>query len=362
MASLRDVLSDAARRPGNEVVAQSRSRCGLDLAGVDRNFIFNMDLDGVISALLLREHLKWTPIGVCACNGGRSDAVWVHQSAQAIPAGTTFVDMWVVPPSYPCIDQHVVAVDPGHWNRLAATEGKLNPNLLWPCIASSADHGRYRKYALKYPFGVAHFIIAALEAIGKLKELPTNRLGPRCDSWDLLLRADDAQRSTAKEKYRSNAIGWWEYLEQLGGCHIAFLANRCVERDLKAANRTQAAVEGWIKSKAPSLKWLTKDGGFSRHYRAHGYCESMDDLCAAIGDAIGIDGRGLIPKDVSMTQLVGSKGPPDSLGYVAYTLEDEALFSYAVTGMSCCGFSSSALPASTGFGRQPSVRTPHPGC
>jgi hypothetical protein len=342
MATLQEIANEATWAAGTDVLEDTKNRVGAVLTR-GRRFVFNIDLDGVLSALLLQHYLDWRPAGVCACGGRPNDSVWLHEDTAVLPEDLTFVDMWVAPSSITVIDQHVVAISPEHADQLRALPNKLNPNLLWPCIAASKPPTRYREYKWKYPFGVVHFIIAALESAGVEIEIENRPLNEQISVFDLMLRADDAQRSTAR-KYRSNAIGWWVYLSELGGKTTKALADYCVSISDSDSEVRQAAVEEWISAAGAHIRWLSKDGNFSRHFRDSGWDEPSRQIVRQMADALGLDtvcpAHGLL----SRVGLAGNRGPSFNATYVQTELNEPRLFSYAITALYGPG-------AATGFSR-----------
>lgn len=345
MATLQEVASEAEWTAEVDVLRYTKQRVGTVLTR-SRSFVFNIDLDGVLSALLLKHYLDWTPAGVCACGGRPSDSVWLHQETDVLPSDLTFIDMWVVPERFSVIDQHVVAVSPEHADELRSLPNKLNPNLLWPCIAVRVPPTRYREYKWKYPFGVVHFILAALESIGTQVTLENRDINGSINTFDLLLRADDAQRSTAR-KYRSNAIGWWVYLSKFGGKATSALADYCVSLSEAESIARQAAVEEWIGAAGRDIRWLSPDGNFSRHFRDRGWDEPSRRFMSAFADAFGLP-TVCPPHDrLARISLSGSRGPSFNPTYVQTELREPQLFSYAITALygpsATSGFSRSHL-------------------
>ena len=302
----------------------------------ERNFIFNTDLDGIISAALLVRWLNWTPVGICHCGGSDNDGVWLSPGVSLENDPPVFIDMWVAPSRFDLVDQHIVALDKEHAAAIAKYPRKSNPNLYWRRYASKDSSDGQAEYKWKYPFGVVHFIIAALESHDIKVSLPLSDISDGINSFDLLLRADDAAKSTAA-KYRSNCLGWWLYLHSMGGEATAAVADYAVGLDASVVIEKQRMVEDWIRGAGAGVKWISKDGNFSRHFRnnEHVFDSSIRNLVASICSAVlGEDGIEVLPEgQLSFTHTPGGRDAAYKHEIVRPIIECEDLFSYAFTYM-----------------------------
>ena len=326
---LSEMIRAGARwRPGPDVIDRTREAC-LGIRELPRQFVFNADLDGVLSAHLLDGSLGWTAVGASACSGVQGDCLWLA----AGPLGTevVFVDLWVAPPEYAVIDQHIVAVDRAHADRLRGQRSKINPNLLWVRTAETDLADQEWHYKWKYPFGVVHFLIAALESIGESVRIPDAQLHGSASVIDLVLRADDAARSTAG-RYRSNALGWWDYLCSVGGATTRVLAERACFATEAEAMRRQADVERWIGTcgHRHAIRSIGGDAGLSKHLSTVGWSGGVDDAIETIGIACGFSR--LAPHDRWIARsLRGERSDSSKPRVMLEALARPDLFSYAVT-------------------------------
>ena len=72
-------------------------------------------------------------------------------------------------------------------------------------------------YYNKYPFGTVHYLIAILESEGIRVDLDFMKQVGSIKFMDLLLRADDAMKTTVDSNYMANASAWWNWLVQKSG-------------------------------------------------------------------------------------------------------------------------------------------------
>jgi hypothetical protein len=111
----------------------------------DRNMIIGSDIDAIISASFLHEHLNWEPVGFYTDfeNLYTKSSISTKDATDAV-----WVDLDIYHPDIPSIGHHILNFRlsddiPGH------TES-LNPNLL-----RGMYHGNFRQ---KYPLGTIHFL------------------------------------------------------------------------------------------------------------------------------------------------------------------------------------------------------------
>lgn len=314
-------------------------------------FLFNPDLDGILAAELLRRGLEWQPIGLCACTGRRSDRLWILRDLTDVPTDAAFVDMFVAEPGRLVVDQHIVSLDADHARLLATRPEKLNPNLLWTRTSEAKPHAGEREYKWKYPFGVAHFIIALLECAGVSVSIDNASVTSHFTTFDLLLRADDAGRTTAAN-YRPNALSWWHYLCELGGETTLALADYATSLGETECRDRQESVEAWFKQLTPSVPWVGKDANFARHLRdSNAFTEAVEVLLDSICTAVWRQPFHWRKPDLHCIELVGERGPAFNAEYCRLHLESGDLFSYAFTSVY-------SMSAASGFSttKRPSVR------
>lgn len=323
-------------------IADTRAAC-LRIRDFPRRFVFNADLDGVLSAHLLKKHLGWEPVGASACSGLPTDSLWLPSGS--LGTDVVFVDLWVAPPDFAVIDQHIVAIDCPHAQSLRSHRMKVNPNLLWVRTSETSATDAEHHYKWKYPFGVVHFLIAALESLGEPIRIADEPLHGSATALDLVLRADDAARSTAG-RYRENALGWWEYLCAFGGGVTAALAERaCCMRESEALRR-QIDVEHWIRSCAHrhSILKIGADAGLSQHLLAAGWSSGADAVVSGIGEVCGFTRMATHDRWIRRS-LRGTRSDASNPTSMRAALSNPDLFSYAVTARfgtkSATGFSCS---------------------
>lgn len=312
-----------------------------DLLKPGQDCIINTDIDGILTALILQEVLGWIVVGLC----DSKDTVWIAADGKADPAKAVFLDIFVARPSIRCIDQHIVAQDAAHAVRLAAIPTKLNPNLHRIRYASR-DGKDPRSYAWKYPFGSVHFIIACLEALGHKVPLPPPAAVARgVDPLDLILRADDAARSTA-ERYVENAADWWGWLRGFGGPTTAALADRALSLTPETAQAAYDRLGDLFRKK---FGCHTNDGNFSRRLKKNG--GSLDSIAEEYLEKVaGWLGRPVLDLPTAFAALHGSfeTAPTYETEAVAGFLVREDMFSYAFTycmgPLSARGFSYTLWP------------------
>lgn len=318
--------------PPKEIIDSSLA-VGRRIAGAVHPFLFNPDLDGVLSAEILRRFVGWTPIGLCACAGRDGDRLWIETRYEEVPPEAAYVDMFVSEPGRLVIDQHIVARNLEHAKLLSSQEEKINPNLIWIRTAESKSDANDREYRWKYPFGVVHFIIAMLESAGLSVPVTNKSVTKDFNVFDLLLRADDAGRTTAY-RYRDNALSWWDYLCTIGGkttTELAMYASSIARSD---SERTQDRVEEWFRASSPMVKYLGKDANFARHLRTVGVFDlETQVLVDAISMAVWGDEFGMRAPSLRCIELRGSRGPAFNDDYVKIQLDSPTLFSYAFTAV-----------------------------
>lgn len=139
--------------------------------------------------------------------------MWFNEALNIPYSEVVFVDVFIANPDIVCIDQHIISITREHHVRLELNENKLNPNLLNPRF-----HSPSKPYRTKYPFEIAHFILALIENTGiDSSSINLNNIVDGISFIGLLLRADDTMKTTLDSRYISNAKDWWNWLEDLSG-------------------------------------------------------------------------------------------------------------------------------------------------
>lgn len=179
-----------------------------ELFAENPDIIINTDIDGILSGILLCHY--------CGCKvagfSNSKETVWLRDGIDSVYQ-PVYIDMFVPRLDVCCVDQHIVSVNDQHHRLFVAAGTKISPQLDRHRLFERND------YKAKYPFGVVHYVIARLEHEGVQVDFPdlqtlvdTNlniRLG------DLLLRADDAMKTTLHSNYMANARDWWNWLMAL---------------------------------------------------------------------------------------------------------------------------------------------------
>lgn len=168
------------------------------------NIVINTDIDGILSGLILVENLGCKIVGF----SNSRDTVWLADDYNDLYKNV-YIDMFVTDDSVYCIDQHVVAINDDHRQKIVRTETKINPQIEDNCLFTN------KGFENKYPFGTTLYIIALLEAEGitiKLPKLDDKIPKSKIKVGDLIHRADDAMRSTLYA-YTKNSKKWWDWLK-----------------------------------------------------------------------------------------------------------------------------------------------------
>lgn len=177
----------------------------------NKNIVINTDIDGILSGLILVKYCKCQIVGFT----NSKDKVWLAPGHNDL-YGNVYVDMFVADERVTCIDQHIVAINDAHMQSIRNRNNIHSPQ--------SDDINNLRVFSTKgfkkkYPFGTIHYLIAKLESEGisvtlpDLKTIVDTSLNIRLG--DLLLRADDAMKTTLNSPYTANAQQWWNWLKSL---------------------------------------------------------------------------------------------------------------------------------------------------
>lgn len=241
------------------------------------NIIINTDIDGILSGIILCKYCNCNIVGFT----NSKDKVWLADGYDDLYQNI-YIDMFVTDDRAICIDQHVVAINDEHMQRIRGLGNKYSPQ--------SVDSSNLRTFTSwgfthKYPFGTFQYLVAQLESEGIVITLPDlNKKIPRSKIklGDLLHRPDDAMM-TSLYAYKKNAENWWawlekkapngtikvlkRYLDELGNASDAKVKDGTRRKEAKKKEKRKKLVEG-IKGKTKDyfknqFGCRTSDGGFN---------------------------------------------------------------------------------------------------
>lgn len=197
-----------------------------------KNIVINTDIDGFLSGMLLQKYYGCKVVGF----SNSRESIWLTPEIESI-FDPVYIDIFINNQDTFCIDQHIVAYDDAHLNRLLKYGTKLNPNLN---VQKRTYETGFRK---KYPFGTVHYLIALIEEEGNkicFNDLSKEYVVKGYDEvqykvcpGQIILRADDALYSSLGP-YSINAKEWWEQLCSYNSPTIALLyeyLKKCNEDD-----------------------------------------------------------------------------------------------------------------------------------
>ena len=306
----------------------------------NKKCIINTDLDGVLTGTLVQNILNWEIVGLC----DSKDSIWIESKHIQNINDIIFLDIYVSNKNLKCIDQHIVAKDITHAKEISNNPNKQNPNLDRIRYASS-NMSDTNSYAWKYPFGTFHYILACLENLKHDIKIPKNNSFYSINTYDVILRADDAARSTTKH-YRKNTLDWWGWLNSFGGKQTKLISTYCSELNFDHAQNCYDKL-GSIFRKSHSCH--TSDGNFSKKLKLNNgeIDQYMQLYFDAIANSLEMDTLN-IPMD--LTTIKGEFLLEATYNTVAVEkiLEREDLFSYAYTycmgRLAAKGFSYTLMP------------------
>lgn len=186
-----------------------------------RDIVINSDIDGFLSGMILQKYYNCRVVGF----SNSKESIWLSPEINSIYE-PVYIDIFVNNIETYCIDQHIVAYDNAHLERIRAYETKLNPNL------DIMEKTYIDDYYRKYPFGTVHYLIALMKLDGidvEFNELRQEYV-VRGNDWNdyivcpgqIVLRADDALYSSLGP-YADNASNWWEQLKSYNSRTIDLL-------------------------------------------------------------------------------------------------------------------------------------------
>lgn len=286
-----------------------------------RDIVINTDIDGFLCGMILQKYYGCRVVGF----SNSKETVWLDPAVRSID-DPVYIDLYVARPQVLCVEQHIIAYNRAHHEYICGLGTKLNPNL---------DRGRTfcgdvtGDYFHKYPFGTCHYLVYLMAREGidvTFPDLstPCTYGGQTVQLGQLLLRADDAMYTTM-DKYRPNALDWWEYLIDNSGSATlaAFL------RYIDSFPRVNAkAIKNKVNKFFRSMGCDAGDGAFTYIDDGDGnLAPGVSDYCRCITAYFGM------PLALP-TQLVKHTGQAcyarlspmqDSAPYLA----DPSLYSYA---------------------------------
>ncbi len=159
-----------------------------------RPMICSLDLDGLVSAMLMEALLDWRLVGFYDAH-----RLWVTVGVDFRSGDVVFLDHDIYRKEIPSVGHHVLQWQEGI--SLPGHEQSLNPNLLRG-VSAEKEFGR------KYPFGTLHLLLACHSAWHP--ELRETKLRFSRDFLPILLNVDSAMQSAFT--YLRNAMEWLEWL------------------------------------------------------------------------------------------------------------------------------------------------------
>lgn len=200
-----------------------------------RDIVINSDIDGFLSGMILQKYYNCRVVGF----SNSKESIWISPEISSIYE-PVYIDIFVNNANTFCIDQHIVAYDTPHLERIVAYGTKLNPNL--NVLKKTYKNDYYHKY----PFGTVHYLIALMALDGievEINELEQEFvvLGAdfrqyRISPGQIILRADDALYSSLG-KYADNASDWWNQLKNFNSTTIDSLYDYVYKSCKKSQNQ-----------------------------------------------------------------------------------------------------------------------------
>lgn len=184
-----------------------------ELFSKNRNIVINTDIDGFLSGMILQKYYGCKVVGF----SNSRETIWVTPEIKSI-YDPIYIDLYVNRPDVICIEQHIIAYNRSHHDKIKATGTKINPNLeRRRTFVGDIDSDYYHKY----PFGTVHYLVSLMAKesinvdfgnIGTEHTYIINGAKFTTCAGQVILRADDALYSTLSP-YRDNALDWWRWLD-----------------------------------------------------------------------------------------------------------------------------------------------------
>jgi len=159
--------------------------------------VISLDLDGILSAMLLQELLDWKVVGFY-----NFENLWILANAPNLEE-IVFIDHDIYRRDVLSVGHHLL-----QWSKNTPIPEhhpltSINPNLL---RGHMFDGGKGLRH--KYPFGTFHFLLACYHAWGMIDSLPTG------SEWLFVtMYIDSSLRNTFT--YPQNALDWLRWLGSL---------------------------------------------------------------------------------------------------------------------------------------------------
>ncbi len=245
-----------------------------------RKCIVNADVDGLIAGMFLQNFGGWRVVGYSSCCGKPDDELWLENANENLEE-CVFIDLPVCVPNFSAIDQHFVLFNEESRNNYLAQRNKINPNAMRGKVYRTADEKH--QYTSKYPFGTAHFVLAALENSGVINRhcsLDFSKQLGEFDLADLFFRADRVIGNMAN--YTQNCFDWADWLISFGGHNTAALFNIA-----KSEYAARVDAETRVGDVLQSFGCKGTDGDCSNLFRG-GDRAKLGAYFAFLGGALGL--------------------------------------------------------------------------
>lgn len=313
-----------------------------ELFKLNPNIIINTDIDGFLSGMILQTYLGCKIVGF---SNSKSD-IWVSPEIDDIYK-PVYIDLFVNRPDVYCVEQHIIAIDEEHYEKLKNLGTKFNPNFERPYEKRNnlgielppnlvqPNRTFIGDYYHKYPFATVHYIIAKLAAEGIKVCIPNLEhiaVSPHkqymMELGHIILRADDAMFSSLSA-YKENADSWWQWLYEISG------QSECIQVFRDFISKQDASMSAKKKEEIGIF--------FKKGLRCDGYDGAFNSITDCLGniDQRVLDYIAFLKKnfgwsiDIPLT-YAHYKGQFDKNYYNKHTvsrvrdiINDPALFSYA---------------------------------
>lgn len=251
-----------------------------------KKIVINSDIDGFLSGMILQKYYDCEVVGF----SNSKESIWLTPDIASVRT-PVYIDIFINAPETYSIDQHIVAYDNAHIDRLLAYGTKLNPNLSISRRTYSGDLGNSANYFRKYPFGTVHYLIALMKEDGievEFNDLYQNYTITGVDSrtyntcpGQVILRADDALYSSLGP-YEDNTNEWWNKLRRYN--------SQMIDRLISYKNSCEKSRNAQYKEAIGEL--------FQRGLN----CDGMDGAFDTITES---DGRTLQTRIIQYNRVIG---------------------------------------------------------
>ena len=289
----------------------------------NKDIIINTDIDGFLSGMILQKYYGCRVVGF----SNSRETIWVIPEVKSI-YDPIYIDLYVNRPDVVCIEQHIIAYDKAHYEKIKNMGTKINPNLE---RQRTFVGDMVSDYYHKYPFGTVHYLIALMAKEGINVELGdlSSQFQIRLNGRELttcrgqvLLRADDALYSTLSA-YRDNALDWWEWLDPNNAPAIMAMTSYIETCEREKAKEYKEKIGSFFTQ----LGCDGKDGAFNTVTDGNGTILNKiltyrNVLTSLFGIQLQIPSQYIIHKGKYILDL---RIPGDDMSI----LEDDNLYSYA---------------------------------